>query len=143
MKAPKKAKPERRGVAFVAIDSKGRAYMETRPDRGMLGGMLAFPSAGWTPDDGAYDPVEPLAGAPFEADWWMAEDRISHVFTHFSLTMDVAVARLDHPGASSGWHHVRPASLPTLMRKVWTVVSRQRDRRGERQRDRQGDRQPG
>ena len=138
VKAPKKIKPERRGIAFVAIDHDGRAFMMTRPERGMLGGMMAFPSVGWTPDDGVYDAMSPFAGAPFEADWRMAEDAVSHVFTHFSLTMDVAIAACDGTeydgieydgmGPSDCWHAVRPASLPTLMRKVWHVARKQAGR---------------
>ena len=99
--------------------------MITRPERGLLGGMMAFPSAGWTPDDGTYDPGNPFAGAPFAADWRMATDGVGHVFTHFALTMDVAVAVIDDVARSPGWHPVRPASLPTLMRKVWKVAHRQ------------------
>ena len=125
VKAPKKTKPQRRGIAFVAIDSRGRTFMETRAERGMLGGMLAFPSAGWTPDDGVYDPENPFASAPFGADWRMAGETVSHVFTHFSLTMDVALAETNGAGPPESWHPVRPASLPTLMRKVWTVARRQ------------------
>jgi A/G-specific adenine glycosylase len=90
----------------------------------MLGGMLAFPSAGWTKDDDPYAPDRPFASAPFAADWRIAGESVSHVFTHFSLRMDVAVADCDETAASGGWHAVRPASLPTLMRKVWAVARR-------------------
>ena len=119
VKAPKKPKPERRGIAYVAIDPGGRACLVTRPETGMLGGMLAFPSAGWTPTDPAYDPANPMAGAPFDADWTLAPDPVAHVFTHFALSMDVAVARLAGEQEGNDWRKVRPASLPTLMRKVW------------------------
>jgi len=44
------------------------------------------------------------------------------VFTHFALTMQVAVARIDGRGDGEQWKPVRPASLPTLMRKVWKLV---------------------
>jgi A/G-specific adenine glycosylase len=125
VKAPKKIKPERSGIAFVAIAGDGQAFMVTRPERGMLGGMLAFPSAGWTQDDAAYDADSPFASAPFAADWRLAGDSVSHVFTHFSLSMDVAVAGIEDPGPATDWHRVRPASLPTLMRKVWTVARRE------------------
>ena len=125
VKAPKKTKPERRGIAFVAMDGDGQAFMVTRPERGMLGGMLAFPSAGWTGEDGPYDVDNPLASSPFAADWRMAGESVSHVFTHFTLTMDVAIAECPAATASEDWHAVRPASLPTLMRKVWTVARRQ------------------
>jgi A/G-specific adenine glycosylase len=87
--------------------------------------MLAFPSAGWTQDDAAYDADSPVASAPFAADWRLAGDSVSHVFTHFSLSMDVAVAGIEDPGPATDWHRVRPASLPTLMRKVWTVARRE------------------
>ena len=128
VKAPKKQKPQRRGIAFVAMDEAGHAVLVTRPDRGMLGGMLSFPSAGWTPADPVFDETSPFAAAPFAADWHLVEGQVTHVFTHFTLTMDVAVARLDRlPDHSEGvLHKVRPASLPTLMRKVWDLARQQR-----------------
>lgn len=122
VKAPKKVKPTRRGIAFVALDSDGRAFLQTRPEQGMLGGMLAFPSAGWTDVDPAFDADSPMASAPFDADWRLVSPSVGHVFTHFSLTMDVAVARLNARGNGPEWQTVRPASLPTLMRKVWDAA---------------------
>ena len=126
VKPPKKTKPTRRGIAFVAIDQAGRALMITRPEKGMLGGMLAFPSAGWTPSDPDFDAEAPFATAPLTADWQLANISVHHVFTHFVLEMKVAVARVDSDlCAENGlqpvgvWQKVRPASLPTLMRKVW------------------------
>ena len=124
VKAPKKAKPTRRGIAFVALDVDGLVYLQTRPERGMLGGMLGFPSAGWTDADPAYDPDDAMASAPFEAEWVLAERQVAHVFTHFALDMDVAVARLARRGNGPEWQTVRPASLPTLMRKVWDAAKR-------------------
>ena len=124
VKPPKKAKPARRGIAFVAFDAEGRAFMQTRPERGMLGGMLAFPSAGWTDADPPFDPEAPFASAPFEAEWRLAEDAVGHVFTHFSLTMDVAVAKLETSGHGAGWQKVSVPRLPTLMRKVWEAASK-------------------
>ena len=129
VKAPKKAKPQRRGIAFVAMDANGRAFMVTRPERGMLGGMLAFPSAGWTQDVDGYDPESPFASAPFAARWRLADDSVSHVFTHFTLMMDVAVAEIAEVARAADWHPVQPARLPTLMRKVWTVARRQAELR--------------
>ena len=122
VKPPKKAKPTRRGIAFVATDADGRAFLQTRPERGMLGGMAAFPSAGWTDADPSFDPDLPFANAPFDADWALAEDQVSHVFTHFALTMDVAVARVDNIMVGAEWQKVRVSSLPTLMRKVWETA---------------------
>lgn len=124
VKAPKKARPTRRGIAFVALDGSGRAFMTTRPDTGMLGGMLVFPSAGWTDADPDYDPDDPMASAPFAAQWVLAEQAVSHVFTHFALDMDVAVAQLPDGGDGPHWQKVRPSGLPTLMRKIWDAARR-------------------
>jgi hypothetical protein len=54
----------------------------------------------------------------------MAGETVSHVFTHFSLTMDVALAETNGAGSPESWHPVRPARLPTLMRKVWKIAHR-------------------
>ena len=128
VKAPKKEKPQRRGIAFVAMNEDGHGYLITRPDRGMLGGMLAFPSGGWTPADPSYVESNPFAAAPFIADWHLADTQVTHVFTHFTLTMDVALAHMrqmpDLP--EGGFQKVRAASLPTLMRKVWDVTRQNR-----------------
>ena len=130
VKALKKPKPDRQGVAFVARNDKGEAWLVKRPERGLLGGMLAFPSAGWTSADGVVDPARPLDAAPFAADWHLQPDTLTHVFTHFRLTMRVAVADMGSPDmaglitaeGSGSWQRVRPASLPTLMRKVWKLT---------------------
>ena len=122
VKAPKKQKPRREGVAFVATDDVGQAFMIVRPETGMLGGMTAFPSAGWTPQDPPADPAAPLVAAPFDADWRLLDESVEHVFTHFALTMKVAVARIDGKGEGEGWKRVRPAGMPTLMRKVWKLA---------------------
>ena len=131
VKALKKPKSDREGVAFVARNEKGEAWLVTRPERGPLGSMLAFPSAGWTSADRVVDLARPLDAAPFAADWYLQPDKVTHVFTHFRLTMRVAVADMGSPDiaglmttdSSGRWQRVRPASLPTLMRKVWKLAN--------------------
>ena len=121
VKPPKKAKPTRRGIAFVVTDADGRAFLQTRPERGMLGGMAAFPSAGWTDADPSVTLTCRLQvhRSTLTGLW----QRISQpVFTHFALTMDVAVARVDNIMDGAEWQKVRVSSLPTLMRKVWEAA---------------------
>ncbi|SDD40769.1 A/G-specific adenine glycosylase [Paracoccus isoporae] len=110
-KAPRKAKPQRAGIAWVVTDGTS-ILLERRPPKGLLGGTLAFPSTGW--DGGA-------ATAPLDAAWRKLEP-IQHVFTHFSLEMQVHLAKTNAPAARGHWvrlDHFNPADLPGLMRKVW------------------------
>ncbi|MDB2391347.1 A/G-specific adenine glycosylase [Alphaproteobacteria bacterium] len=123
VKAVKKPKPTRRGMAFVAFDADGRCLLIKRPDKGLLGGMLAFPSAGW--DQRASHRIASLDDAPFVADWEILDDPVQHIFTHFALDMQVAMTRLetgvypDMPDDSkASWITPRAADLPSLMRKV-------------------------
>ena len=113
-------------MAFVAINQNGEAFLERRPDQGLLGGMVAFPSVGWTQSD--WSDAEVHAGdsvAPFAADWRQLPEPVHHVFTHFVLEMTIYFAETDKSfiGASSGWWQVpRISQLPSLMRKVWQHV---------------------
>jgi A/G-specific adenine glycosylase len=45
---PKKAKPVRKGAAFVAERGDGAVLLVKRPDKGLLGGMTGLPTSNWT-----------------------------------------------------------------------------------------------
>jgi A/G-specific adenine glycosylase len=80
-KTAKADRPHRRGVAYVLM--RGNAVgLVRRPDKGLLGGMLALPTSDWGERPAAG------SGAPAKADWRPA-GQIEHVFTHFSLTLEV------------------------------------------------------
>ncbi|WP_428154371.1 A/G-specific adenine glycosylase [Brevundimonas sp.] len=111
LKTKKADRPHRRGVAYVLVDDQGRVAVETRPDKGLLGGMLGLPTSDWTTD-------APSDAAPMPADWREA-GAVEHVFTHFSLTLTVMTAR----GESAGpwrWMPVEAAraALPTVFAKA-------------------------
>tara|TARA_B100001057_G_scaffold482338_1_gene557506 strand:- start:1521 stop:2591 length:1071 start_codon:yes stop_codon:yes gene_type:complete len=128
VKPAKKAKETRRGIAFVARSRSGEAFLVRRQDSGMLGGMLAFPSTGWATRGENFDCDLALDAAPFPAEWRRLEKRVQHVFTHFEVEMEVAVAVVTSPKnlaniADRGdWKPVKPADLPSLMRKVWAAA---------------------
>ena len=116
-KAAKKAKPARRGAAFVLLDAEDAVLLVRRPDEGLLGGMAGPPTTEWTetgPDDAAL-----AAAAPIEAGWLRAPEPARHVFTHFTLTLDVYAARLAGPGGA-GFTPLATASreAPTALRKA-------------------------
>jgi len=121
-RAPKKPKPERRGTVYWLENDKGEVLLHRRPDKGLLGGMLCFPSSGWDPANNS--------GLPKQlADGWTALDgEVVHVFTHFRLTLAIT-ARNAPKGfkipAEHIWLHPRDfpkAALPSLMQKVWKAV---------------------
>ena len=119
VRAPKTERPQRRGAAFVAIRRDGAILLRTRPDKGLLGGMSEVPTTAWT---ARIDGDTTAGGAPFAADWKRA-GRISHVFTHFSLELEVfrsAVGEMDAPMGHfwSPQHEIHGQALPTVMKKV-------------------------
>lgn len=112
-KAPRVARPERQGTVWAAQRADGAWLLETRPARGLLGGMPGFPGDGW---DGAGGP-EPLS-AP-----WAEAGEVRHTFTHFHLRLRVLAARVEataepRRGQFRPAAEVRPDDLPTLMRKA-------------------------
>lgn len=118
VKLAKAEKPLRRGAAFVAVRSDGAILLRKRPDKGLLGGMTEVPTTNWTArTDGATG----AEAAPFDANWRKA-GQISHVFTHFSLELDVFCAEVNGDTPMSHFWS-RPAeiageALPTVMKKA-------------------------
>ncbi|MDS9466301.1 A/G-specific adenine glycosylase [Paracoccus sp. MBLB3053] len=113
-KAAKKAKPLRKGAVWVGF-SDSSILVETRPDKGLLGGTLAFPSSGWDGSD---------LGPPAEA-VWRELGVVRHVFTHFALDLVVMTADLNEAprrGRLVSLAEFQPTALPGLMRKAWALA---------------------
>ena len=115
VKAPKKEKPTRLGIAYVVRRTDGAWLLERRPDKGLLGGMLGWPGSDWGED--------PQPHPPLEADWDILTEEARHTFTHFHLRLKIAIAVVDTGatparGAFIDKHAFRPSDLPTVMRKV-------------------------
>ncbi len=116
IKLPKKAKPERVGAAFVAIDRDGAILLQKRADKGLLAGMSGVPTTDW---NSRKDGEIGIDAAPFDADWQEC-DTIRHTFTHFHLTLHVYRADLETSPQTNGWrsNDVANEALPTVFRKV-------------------------
>ena len=116
VKAAKKAKPVRLGVAFAHFDGEGCVLVETRPDKGLLGGMIGLPGTDWTeagPDDAAI-----AAAAPGDSVWRTSPVAARHTFTHFHLVLTVQTAT----GRRGAGRYLpiedARAAAPTIMRKA-------------------------
>lgn len=114
IKPKKKARPHRRGHVYVLFDGRGHVLTDRRPDKGLLGGMLGLPGSDWTQETPA-DPAYPAT-----ADWAQL-GQVRHVFTHFSLELDVWHAAGHAAGEADGlWTPLDKASgaLPTVFAKA-------------------------
>lgn len=119
-KRAKADRPRRYGVAYV-VTRKGAVARVRRPDKGLLGGMLALPTSEWR--SSRLDAAEALAQAPMRAEWRPAGE-VEHVFTHFALTL--TVLRAEVAGDLSGdlgaadWARAEAAGegLPTVFLKA-------------------------
>ena len=90
-----------------------------RPDKGLLGGMLALPGPDWERLP-AGSPPPPYAAS-------MA--RVVHVFTHFRLTLDIVAVDIDaapQEGEFVALTKLGSAGLPTLYAKAVTAVLAQK-----------------
>lgn len=121
-KLPKKAKPIRHGTVYLARRSDGAWLLETRPEKGLLGGMLGWPGSDWI--DTALD--RPEGAPPIAATWRALPGDVRHTFTHFHLILTVMVAEIAENGRPSRGDFLpksafRPSDLPTVMRKAFDL----------------------
>ncbi|NNE82201.1 MAG: A/G-specific adenine glycosylase [Silicimonas sp.] len=118
VKAPKKVKPVRYGIVYLARRSDGAWLVETRPARGLLGGMLGWPGSDW----GERVPEE---APPMVADWRDLGIEVRHTFTHFHLRLSVKVADVALEAAPRRGRFkadFRRSDLPTVMRKAFDLA---------------------
>lgn len=118
VKAAKKARPLRRGSAFVALRTDGAVLLRRRPPSGLLGGMAEVPGSDWR--EGEPAPFAP----PLAGDWRTLPGEVAHGFTHFRLLLTVMRAEVGAatPAPAGCWWAplagLAAEGLPTVMRKA-------------------------
>lgn len=138
VRAAKKPKPTRRGIAFWAVRDDGAVFLRRRAEKGLLGGMMEIPSTQWTdafPQEDDFTGEAPLEGGRLSGGWHVLPGLVCHTFTHFHLELKVAQglakggegegegegggATADHEGGiwcqPDGFSGL---ALPTVMKKV-------------------------
>ena len=110
IKRKKKKIPEKHAVAYIYIHQ-GQIGIETREEKGMLGGMVGFPTSEWID-------IEDALNKPNDGVF------IRHVFTHFALTLypQIIHEKTDNMVVLSD---IDKIGLPTLFKKVWNMVRSQ------------------
>lgn len=119
LKAPK---PIRHGTVYIARRADGALLLETRPEKGLLGGMLGWPGSDWVTAIG-HRPQNP----PITTDWQKMPGEVRHTFTHFHLMLDVMTAEVSaeaqaETGVFLPRTQFRPSDLPTVMRKAFDLT---------------------
>ena len=128
-RAPKKAKPLRRGIVWWIEGPDGRVLLQRRPETGLLGGMMEFPGTAWTE-------AEPCGGPPVAVTAEREAGAVSHVFTHFRLELAVVTAQTEASTGEAVWEdpaRLDRQALPSVMKKVArAALGRDNRRRAQR-----------
>ena len=122
-KAPKKARSKRVGAVFALKNSRGDILFERRPEKGLLGGMQGLPGTPWAESLDS----EAISDAPTRARW-RQKGKVTHIFTHFHLTLDVFVAHAPkgfRRAADQLWIAPKNARLPSVMKKAVELAQRE------------------
>ena len=97
-------------------------FLERRPDRGLLGGMMQVPLTPWLEKEPT--PKMVARWAPFDATWRRVPGSIKHGFTHFAVRLTLMATKVDSgfetalEGVWCSLDDLDRVALPTMMKKV-------------------------
>jgi A/G-specific adenine glycosylase len=124
-KAAKTERPARFGAAFFVTRTDGAVLLRRRTEKGLLGGMAEIPGSDWL---SKFSRETALTQAPLAADWRKVTGGVNHVFSHFSLELQVFAARVPQrtKAPEDCWwsHEIHAEALPSVMRKVVELARR-------------------
>lgn len=129
VKKPKAQKPTRTTNAFYLERQDGQLWLQRRPEKGLLAGMMEIPSSPWieATDPDLREVSFPVPTFPFPMlAWSPSSTLVTHTFTHFHLKVRVWTARLTLQTSlpKGDWYPMdalTDLALPTLMKKILKV----------------------
>tara|TARA_B100001989_G_C24546145_1_gene470915 strand:+ start:587 stop:1681 length:1095 start_codon:yes stop_codon:yes gene_type:complete len=117
----KGAKPRRYGYVYWITNEKGEVLIHKRPERGLLGGMMALPTSEWgdNRDNISSENLEFLKGNVVED----SKVHIEHIFTHFHLTLYLKKICIEQEALPEGYKWVScevmaECGMPTVFCKA-------------------------
>ena len=121
-RAPKPQRPVRYAAAFIITAGNGDLFLERRPDRGLLGGMMQVPLSPWLTQPPTIETA--IRAAPMTADWRQIPGSVQHGFTHFAIRFSLISAcakRQDLRSRKGVWsapERLGEQALPTMVKKI-------------------------
>lgn len=129
-RAAKAPRPKRIGYAYIIRREDGSILIEKRPGKGLLGGMIGFPTSEWVDRDA------PLKHPDFinthnDQIQVRKELEIRHVFTHFELSLtpaflDIQEIHIVKIRENAYWVPVNELAnigFPTAFKKIERLIS--------------------
>ncbi|MGZ9108620.1 MAG: A/G-specific adenine glycosylase [Micavibrio sp.] len=126
--------PRRAGYVYWITNSRDEVLFETRPDKGLLGGMVGLPTSDWLdwpvnqrkwPDISHISAMKVLNNKTMKNDL-----RVRHSFTHFDLELQGIISTQSKGFSPSNGQFWVPAAdisalgLPTLFKKFTRLMLR-------------------
>lgn len=124
VKGRKVERPHKQGQLFYLKDKHGRVLLEKRPPQGLLGGMVGFPTSEWELLK------QKQMGVFLGLNFTKTKKTVRHVFTHFSLELEIYQNTVDDllnlPLEShyiiKDENDVRDVGLPSLFLKAYKIM---------------------
>ncbi len=121
---PKRTRPVRFGTAYFITDDSGAILLRTRPDKGLLGRMAELPGSQWLEKDASATRDVGLRARQQHV------GTVKHVFTHFTLMLDVVVAHpaswrnlADEFGEGLRWVAKKDLAREALPTLTWNAIT--------------------
>ena len=112
----------RRAFAFVLMNEDGAILLRRRPPQGLLASMMEVPGSPWLEQDMPTF-AKAKTHAPAPTPWHVIPGFVTHVFTHFTLEVSVAIGRGTSTKHEAGDLWLSPRAiddeaLPSIMKKI-------------------------
>lgn len=121
----KPVRPRRDGYIYWVMNAKNEVLFETRPDKGLLGGMTGLPTSEW----GQKGRIGHLQELKIDARHALSNNlKIKHTFTHFDLFLSgvlIKVPRHFKPQSHQYWvaaSDIHTLGLPTVFKKFTRLM---------------------
>lgn len=116
----KKPRPQKVGNVYWITNGNGEVLFETRPPKGLLGGMLGLPTTQWEEE-------QSHAHLPYIQDPTAMNLSVEHTFTHFDLKLTIYEARVTKVPETTAHQWLTVAQggemLPSVFSKVLKLAA--------------------